>query len=147
MDMLQWMDVSTLGGRKLMEHGQRRLSGGFRWKTSSVELIRRCLLWDIITIIQQHAEHPYILRLYHLHNIAYITGCVLFIFIVFVLMCGFLYVCIVFLYVSLYFTQHCIQKLMEKRCAWSPFAACRMQVSLYRTGQWVQFLPKNKKVF
>ena len=29
------------------QHGQRRLSGGFRWKTSSVELIRRCLLWDI----------------------------------------------------------------------------------------------------
>src|SRR4029434_7714463 len=66
------------------------------------------------TILQQHAEHSYILRLYHLHNIAYITGCVLFIFIVFVLMFGFLYVCIVFLYVSLYFTQHCIQKLMKK---------------------------------
>src|SRR4029434_6160947 len=54
------------------------------------------------TILQQHAEHSYILRLYHLHNIAYITGCVLFIFIVFVLMFGFLYVCLYCIFVCFF---------------------------------------------
>ena len=81
--MLQWMDVSTLGGRKLMELNMVR--GGFPADSDG-----RPHQWNLqedvccgtsITILQQHAEHSYILGLYHLHNIAYITGSVLFIFV------------------------------------------------------------------
>src|SRR4029434_2307771 len=97
MDTLQWMDRSTLGGRKLMELNMVR--GGFPADTDG-----RPHQWNLqedvccgttTTILQQHAEHSYILRLYHLHNSAYITGCVLFIFILLVLfvsMFGFLFV-------------------------------------------------------
>lgn len=133
--MLQWMDVSTLGGRKLMELNMVR--GGFP-ADSDERSHQRNLQEDVCcgtatTILQQHAEHSYILRLYHLHNIAYITGCVLSIFIVlvlFVLMFGFLYVCLYCIFVCFficYTTLHsetdgkedvhgCLSQPAECRC-------------------------------
>ena len=74
-----------------------------------------------------------ILRLYHLHNSAYITGCVLFIFILlvlFVLMFGILYVCLYCIFVCFficYTTLHsetdgkedvhgCLSQPAECRC-------------------------------
>src|SRR4029434_3252893 len=95
---------STLEGRKLMELNMVR--GGFPADSDG-----RPHQWNLqedaccgtsITILQQHAEHPYILRLYHLHNIAYIIGCVLYIFIFLVCFNVWFSVCLFVLYFCMF---------------------------------------------